>query len=87
MLKVETRRGEYQERINYDEETLRRLDLPPDAIVTHQGETETQPAERPGRFKYDLSVQDANSGEPIGDDDPWLVVVRQIFPPFGLYVS
>jgi hypothetical protein len=78
VLKVQTRREEYRERVNYDEQTLQRLELPQDANVIHRGETETQPAERAGQFKYDLSVSDAMSGELIGDDDPWLVVVYGI---------
>lgn len=34
----------------------------------------TADAEKPGDYKYGVRVADAKSGEPIGDDDPRLIV-------------
>lgn len=55
-----------------------------DALVDHRGATEAHTADRPGEYKYDLSVRDAETDEAIGDDDPWLYVVTSIFLPKGL---
>lgn len=86
-LKARTLPADHPRRGDYDRETLSELELPQDAPITHSGETETQPANRPGQFKYDLHLADAATGEAIGDDDPWLVVVRDIKPyhPFSLH--
>jgi hypothetical protein len=69
-----------------DIEHLRRLGLDEDAELNHRGATKSQPASQPGEFKYDLIVQDAITGERIGDDDPWLIVVRGVIRPFDFYV-
>lgn len=83
-LEVTTEPTDHLERAVYDRETLRDLNLPEDAPITHRGETKTQTADSPGQYKYDLSVQDAVSEETIGDDDPWLIVVRELHP-LGFY--
>ena len=67
-------------------DALRTLNLGEDAAVTHRGVTESHSADRPGDFKYDLSVEDASTGKQIGEDDPWLIVVRGVIRPFDLYV-
>jgi hypothetical protein len=74
-LEVETQYVDVRQQADIDQEILRRLNLPENAAVIHRGVTETNFAERPGDFKYDLSVQDAITGERIGDDDPWLIVI------------
>lgn len=69
-------------------DVLGSLSLSEDVAFAHRGVTQPQLAERPGDYKYDLSVQDASTGEQIGDDDPMLFVVRGfalIGPPFELF--
>jgi hypothetical protein len=84
-LRVKTEVVDRRQRGDRGDDILRRLDLSEDAAVNHRGVTEAQPADRPGDYKYDLRVRDAESGEAIGDDDPWLVVVRGIMRPFDWY--
>jgi hypothetical protein len=84
-LRVKTEVVNRRERATSDEDVLRRLDLSEEAAVNHRGLTQTLPADRPGDYKYDLRVRDAETGETIGDDDPWLVVVRGIMRPFDWY--
>ena len=85
-LEAKTQFADRRERVNRDLEFLRQLNLDEDAELNHRGVTEAQHADRPGEFKYDLIVQDATTGEHIGDDDPWLIVVRGVMRPFDLYV-
>lgn len=80
-LVVKTNTLERQGRETYDDETLRQLDLPPGTKDAHRGETEVRPAGRPGEFKYDLRLQDARNQRVIGDDDPWLIVIKGILRP------
>ena len=86
-LEVKTQLADRRQRANRDLEFLRQLSLNEDAELYHRGVTVAQSAERPGEFKYDLIVQDAATGERIGDDDPWLIVVRVVMRPFDVYVS
>ena len=62
---------------------ISRLDLPNDLSLNHVGATGTYVAESPGDYKYDLRLQDAVTGELIGDDDPTLHVVRVFRLPGG----
>jgi hypothetical protein len=43
-------------------------------ILDHQGATEPLTPDRPGDYKYGVRVEDAESGEIVGDDDPLLIV-------------
>jgi hypothetical protein len=85
-LEATTRYNEIRQRREIDEEVLRSLDFLEDGVFAHRGATQSHVAERPGDYKYDLSVQDASTGEPIGDDDPMLYVVRGILRPRGFIV-
>jgi len=85
-LEAKTQFADRRQRANLDLEFLRQLSLGEESELNHRGVTEAQSADRPGEFKYDLIVQDAITGEHIGDDDPWLIVVRGVLRPFDLYV-
>jgi hypothetical protein len=85
-LEVKTELVDRRERANLDLEFVRQLNLEEDAELNHRGVTEALLAGRTGEFKYDLLVQDAVTEERIGNDDPWLIVVRGVLHPFDLYV-
>ena len=85
-LKIKTQKADRRQQSDNAFEFLRQLNLDEDVWLNHRGITETQFANRPGEFKYDLIVQDAETGERIGDDDPWLIVVRGVIRPFDFYV-
>jgi hypothetical protein len=85
-LEVRTRSAESQRWVSRDFEFLRQLGLEEDAALIHRGVTDAKLAGQTGEFKYDLSVHDAETGEIIGEDDPWLIVVRGVMRPFDLYV-
>ena len=87
MLEVKTQLVDRRWQANRDLEFLRQLNLDEDAELNHRGVTEAQPADSPGEYKYDLIVENAVTGERIGDDDPWLIVVRGVMHEFGFYVS
>lgn len=86
VLKTFTEPVGWRQRSDLNMDALQKLNLGEDAAVTHRGVTESHSANRPGDFKYDLSVEDAATGERIGEDDPWLIVVRGVIRPFDLYV-
>jgi hypothetical protein len=85
ILRVKTQVVDRHERGERDQDILRQLDLEEDAAVSHRGVTAPQPADHPGDYKYDLRVRDAETKEVIGEDDPWIVVVRGIIRPFDWY--
>ena len=85
-LEAKTQFADHRQQVNRDLEFLRQLKLDEEAQLNHRGVTEAQSADLPGEFKYDLIVQDAMTREQIGDDDPWLIVVRGVMRPFDLYV-
>lgn len=84
-LEVTTQLVERRERDGRNLEVLQQLGLADDADMDHRGVTQPHTAEKPGDFKYDLVVEDASTGERIGDDDPWLIVVRGVIRPFDLF--
>jgi hypothetical protein len=84
-LKVKTQVVDRRERDGIEEDILRRLDLEGDAAFDHRGVTPALPADHPGDYKYDLRVRDAETEKVIGEDDPWIVVVRGILRPFDWY--
>jgi hypothetical protein len=84
-LEVKTQLVDLRQRTDKDHEVYRLLNLSEEAEVSHRGITAIQSADRPGDFKYDLSVEDADTGRKLGDDDPWLIVVRGIIRPFDFY--
>ena len=43
-------------------------------IADHQGVVGPVRAEEPGEYKYGVRVLDGDTGEPLGDDDPRLIV-------------
>jgi hypothetical protein len=47
--------------------------------VNHLVASEPARADEPGDYKYDVSVEDADDGLSIGEEDPWLHVVRPTF--------
>jgi hypothetical protein len=85
-LEVKTELVDRRHRAHLDLELVLRLNLEEDAELNHRGVTEAVSADRTGEFKYDLLVQDAVTEERIGNDDPWLIVVRGVLRPFDLYV-
>lgn len=85
-LKVMTRVAERWQRSEINMEVIKMLNLEDEVVLSHRGVTEIQAADRPGEFKYDLSVEDGETGKQISDDDPWLIVVRGVIRPFDLYV-
>lgn len=86
ILKARTQATDRRKRVKIDMEVLELLNLTEDVALTHRGATEAQSADLTGEFKYDLSVEDGETGEQIGEDDPWLVVVRGVMRPFDIYV-
>lgn len=78
VLKVCTEPRERHRRGNSEADGRQMPVFGDNAVVLHRGATESHTAERHGNFKYDLSVEDASSGERIGEDDPMLIVVRRI---------
>jgi hypothetical protein len=55
-------------------DALKQAGVPTDVIVDHQGVIGPVSAEEPGDYKYGVRLEDAESGEKIGDDDPRLIV-------------
>lgn len=47
-----------------------------DGMVDHQGAMGPVTAEVPGEYKYGVKVEDPQSREILGDDDPKLIVLR-----------
>jgi hypothetical protein len=47
--------------------------------VNHRGVTPPVSMDQPGDYKYDVRVIDHDSGELIGEEDPWLFVVSPVF--------
>jgi hypothetical protein len=48
-------------------------------VFDHRGVTEPVSADNPGDYKYDLRVEDSQTGKSVGDEDPWLFVLRGPF--------
>jgi hypothetical protein len=55
-------------------ERIYKLTGTPEIIADHQAATDALRADEPGDYKYGVRVEDAESGEVIGDDDPVLIV-------------
>jgi hypothetical protein len=81
ILEVKTQFSGARQRRAMDREILQSLGLSEDTGFNHRGVTQYHSAEKPGEYKYDLSVQDAATGERIGDDDPFLYVLRGVMMP------
>jgi len=77
-LEVRTQFTDVRRRRAMDQEILRSLGLSEELGVAHRGVTQSHAAEKPGDYKYDLELRNAATGEKIGDDDPWLFVVRGV---------
>lgn len=86
ILRVITRAVDRRGGADFNPDVMGMLNLSEEAAVRHRGLTEALPANLPGEFKYDLVVEDSSTGEQIGEDDPWLIVVRGIIRPFDIYV-
>lgn len=57
------------------ETLLRELGMETELLIDHFAMTEEFTAEQPGEFKYDLEVEDADTEEILGDEDPYLYVL------------
>jgi hypothetical protein len=57
--------------------SLKQLGISEEILVDHRGETPPVTAEKPGEYKYDLHLIDAETGKPVGDDDPLLYVITR----------
>jgi hypothetical protein len=86
-LEVRTEYSTLRQPDEIDRGALMSLGLSENLALTHQGSTQGHVADRPGDYKYDLSVQDANTGEALGDDDPMLYVVSGIQVEPGNWVA
>jgi hypothetical protein len=77
-LEVNTQRAEPSQPREIVAETLASFELPEYLAFQHRGTTRSHVADDPGDYKYDLSIENASSGELLGEDDPTLYVVRGI---------
>ena len=50
-----------------------------DFLFDHYAVTPAHTAQEEGQYKYDLSVKDAETEEPLSDEDPILVVIPVIY--------
>ena len=64
---------------------LDELGMTEEEAVDHRGTTPPVPVELPDDYKYSLEVKDADTEEPIGEEDPRLIVVPP--PPPIKYLS
>ena len=82
-LVIETRYtglgGDRQGRMRELMHLLEDLDIVEEIMVDHRGASEEVSAENPGDYKYDLRVENAETGEAIGHEDPLLFVLRGPF--------
>jgi hypothetical protein len=54
---------------------LKYFGIDPKEIADHAGAAGPFIPSEPGTYKYGLRLEDAESGEPISDDDPQLIIV------------
>ncbi len=81
---VETRNTELQSgdrQISREvKELLDDLAVTEEVLFDHRGTTQPTDAKEAGNYKYDLRVENADTEEIVGEDDPFLFVLRGMIP-------